>query len=133
MKLGMNGFLNGVPVITLNKKIHKTNLLFNKHYKLLKEQENDYNENNISQEILKEFNTNKKNFFKVRKDIVEESQENEDFTESENASFIKKVVRKRKDEKEVFIEFPLIFRYFDKSKKRIMYNKNKRLNMSAFN
>ena len=97
-KIGLtNGFINGVPVIKilgkgeLSKREIKRRLSEiekqkkeeqNKYKKVInadakiKEGDLDY-EYNIPKEILDQFNKNTKNFFKVRKDIVEEPEEEE--------------------------------------------------------
>ena len=98
-KIGLtNGFINGVPVIKilsrgeLSKREIKRRL--SEIEKKKKEEQNKYNrvinvngkidnrdldeEYNIPKEILEQFNTNTKNFFKVRKDIMEEPEEEED-------------------------------------------------------
>ena len=104
MKIGVSGFLNGVPVVRLNKKKERLPEISKKE---LKEKLNRMNireiDDNIPNEVLEQFNTNKKNFFKTRKDIVEESFENEqsDDEDKENKSM-------KPD-----IQFPLIYRYFE--------------------
>jgi hypothetical protein len=92
------GFINGVPIIKiwnkgeLNKKEIKKKLAEIEQKK--KEEENKVNkivnakgkindddldeEYNIPKEILEQFNKNSKNFFKVRKDIVEQPGEEEE-------------------------------------------------------
>lgn len=108
MELGMNGFLNGVPVITLNKKKDKYETISKKELKerlnkMSKQTKGDeeLSEEEVPKEMAELFNTNRKNFYQVRKDIVEESQENEDKSDGD-------------DDKE--IEFPVIWKYFDKGK-----------------
>lgn len=102
MKLGVNGFINGVPVITLNKKKDKFPEITKKE---LKQKLNTMNmreiDDNIPKEMFEQFNTNKKNFFKIRKDIQEESFENEDDSNEECND----------NKKE--IKFPLIYQYFN--------------------
>ena len=104
MKIGMSGFLNGVPVVRLNKKKERLPEISKKE---LKEKLNKMNmkeiDDNIPNEVLEQFNTNKKNFFKTRKDIVEESFENEqsDDEDKENKSL-------KSD-----IQFPIIYQYFE--------------------
>lgn len=61
MEFKVNGFINGVPVITIQKK--KLTLT-----KLKKEEDV---EEEIKDEVDNQFNTNQKNFFKARKDITE--------------------------------------------------------------
>ena len=98
-KVGLaKGFINGVPIIKiwnkgeLSKKEIKKKLAEIEQKK--KEEENKVNkivnakakindddlddEYNIPQEILEQFNKNSKNFFKVRKDIVEQPGEEEE-------------------------------------------------------
>ena len=98
-KVGLaKGFINGVPIIKiwnkgeLNKKEIKKKLAEIEQKK--KEEENKVNkivnakgkindddldeEYNIPKEILEQFNKNSKNFFKVRKDIVEQPGEEEE-------------------------------------------------------
>jgi hypothetical protein len=108
MELGMNGFLNGVPVITLNKKKDKYETISKKELnerlnKMSKQTKGDEElfEEEVPKEMAELFNTNRKNFYQVRKDIAEESQENEDKSDGD-------------DNKE--IEFPVIWKYFDKGK-----------------
>ena len=111
MELGMNGFLNGVPVITLNKKKDKYGTISKKELKerlnkMSKQQKEDeeLSEEEVPKEVDELFNTNKKNFYQVRKDIAEESQENEEKSDGDD------------DAKE--IEFPVIWKYFDKNKEK---------------
>ena len=95
IELSKKQFRNGVPIIKLlgkkdlNKKEIKKRLSEIQRKK--KEEENEYNkiihakaklnqeelddEYNIPNEILEQFNQNKKNFFKFRKDIIEEPDE----------------------------------------------------------
>ena len=98
-KVGVTkGFVNGVPVVKilsrgeLSKKEIKKRLA--EIEKRKKEEENKFNnivnadakmnedelddEYNIPKEILEQFNKNSKNFFKVRKDIIEEPAEMEE-------------------------------------------------------
>ena len=98
-KVGVTkGFVNGVPVVKilsrgeLSKKEIKKRL--SEIEKRKKEEENKFNnivnadakknedelddEYNIPKEILEQFNKNSKNFFKVRKDIIEEPAEMEE-------------------------------------------------------
>lgn len=102
MKLGVNGFINGVPVITLNKKKDKFPEITKKE---LKQKLNTMNmreiDENIPKEMFDQFNTNKKNFFKIRKDIQEESFENEEDSNEECNDNNKE------------IKFPLIYQYFN--------------------
>ena len=98
-KVGVTkGFVNGVPVVKIlsrgelrKKKIKKRLAEIEKRKK---EEENKFNnivnadakmnedelddEYNIPKEILEQFNKNSKNFFKVRKDIIEEPAEMEE-------------------------------------------------------
>ena len=91
IELSKKQFKNGVPIIKLlgkkdmNKRDIKKKL--NEIQRKKKEEENEYNkiihakaklnedelddEYNIPNEILEQFNQNKKNFFKLRKDIIE--------------------------------------------------------------
>ena len=91
IELSRKQFKNGVPIIKLlgkkdmNKRDIKKKL--NEIQRKKKEEENEYNkiihakaklnedelddEYNIPNEILEQFNQNKKNFFKLRKDIIE--------------------------------------------------------------
>ena len=98
-KVGLaKGFINGVPIVKilnkgeLSKKEIKKKLAEFEQKK--KEEENKVNkivnakakindddlddEYNIPKEILEQFNKNSKNFFKVRKDIVEQPDEEEE-------------------------------------------------------
>ena len=142
MQLGMNGFLNGVPVITLNKKKDKYDILSKKELKekltkMSKESKEDDNwfDDDIPQDMLQQFNTNKKNFYQVRKDITEESPENEDMSDSEDGANQKGNNDVKGEQKE--IEFPVILKYFEKENKGI--NKKRRdeysshHNSSSFN
>ena len=90
-------FINGVPIIKLLGKANISKRELKKRLgeieKKKKEEENKYNniinakaklnenklddEYNIPNEILEQFNRNTKNFFKVRKDIVEMPDEEE--------------------------------------------------------
>ena len=91
IELSKKQFKNGVPIIKLlgkkdmNKRDIKKKL--NEIQRKKKEEENEYNkiihakaklnedelddEYNLPNEILEQFNQNKKNFFKLRKDIIE--------------------------------------------------------------
>ena len=97
IELSKREFQNGVPVIKIlgkkdiNKKEIKKKLSEIQRKK--KEKENEYNkiinaearldkgdldeEYNLPKEILEQFNQNKKNFFKFRKEIIEEPDEEE--------------------------------------------------------
>ena len=97
-KVGLSkGFVNGVPVIKILSKGELSKREIKKRLseieKKKKEEENKYNkivnadaklnkgelddEYNIPKEILEQFNKNTKNFFKIRKDIIEAPEEEE--------------------------------------------------------
>ena len=98
IELSKKQFKNGVPIIKLlgkkdmNKRDIKKKL--NEIQRKKKEEENEYNkiihakaklnedelddEYNIPNEILEQFNQNKKNFFKFRNDIIEKPEEEEE-------------------------------------------------------
>lgn len=128
-KIGMNGFINGVPNLIINNKNKK--ILTKKELKerlnklqnnkniinILKDKEY-FEEDNIPNEILSQFNTNHKNFFKFRKDIIEEPEEEDDLLNSINDNINKENnnINNRKNNfnqvKKKDIEFPLIYKYF---------------------
>ena len=92
------GFVNGVPVVKILSKGELSKREIKKRLseieKKKKDEENKYNklmnidakvnrdelddEYNIPKEILEQFNKNTKNFFKLRKDIIEEPEEEEE-------------------------------------------------------
>ena len=98
IELSKREFSNGVPIIKLlgkrelNKREIKKKL--SEIYQKKKEEESKYNklinakskldknelddEYNIPNEILEQFNQNKKNFFKFRNDIIEKPEEEEE-------------------------------------------------------
>ena len=98
IELSKREFSNGVPIIKLlgkrelNKREIKKKL--SEIYQKKKEEESKYNklinakskldknelddEYNIPNEILEQFNQNKKNFFKIRNDIIEKPEEEEE-------------------------------------------------------
>ena len=100
-KVGLSkGFVNGVPVVKILSKVELSKREIKKRLseteKKKKEAENKINkiansdakrdnkelddEYNIPKEILEQFNKNTKNFFKLRKDIIEQPEEEEDQT-----------------------------------------------------
>ena len=103
IELSKNQFRNGVPIIKLlgkkdmNKREIKKKLI--EIQKKKKEEENEYNkiihakaklnegelddEYNIPNEILEQFNKNKKNFFKFRTDIIEVPDEEDQLIEKQ--------------------------------------------------
>ena len=94
-------FINGVPVVKLlgkeylskreiKKKLSeiekRKKMEENKFNKIIKAEaklnKNDLDdEYNLPNEIMEQFNRNTKNFFKVRKDIIEQPDEEENFME----------------------------------------------------
>ena len=98
-KLGLTrGFVNGVPVVKILSKVELSKREIKKRLSEIerkkKEEENKNNkiinaqaktneveledEYNIPKEILEQFNKNTKNFYKFRKDIIEEPEEEEE-------------------------------------------------------
>ena len=98
-KLGITrGFINGVPVVKILNKVELSKREIKKRLSEIerkkKEEENKNNkiinaqakmnegelddEYNIPKEILEQFNKNTKNFYKFRKDIIEEPEEEEE-------------------------------------------------------
>ena len=100
-KVGLSkGFVNGVPVVKMLTKGELSKREIKKRLSEIerkkKDEENKYNkivnndakinkddlddEYNIPKEILNQFNKNTKNFFKLRKDIIEQPEEEEEQT-----------------------------------------------------
>ena len=91
----MNGFINGVPNLIINNKNKKIltkkelkerlNKLQNNKNRINNQKDKEFFEDdNLPKEILSQFNTNHKNFFKFRKDIIEEPEEEDDLLNSIN-------------------------------------------------
>ena len=127
-KIGMNGFINGVPNLIMNNKNKKIltkkelkerlNKLQNNGNMTNCQRDKEFFDDNIPKEILSQFNTNHKNFFKFRKDIIEEPEEEDeiiininDNTNKENNN-INNRKNKINQQKIKDIEFPLIYKYF---------------------
>ena len=140
-EIGVKGFINGVPIYDNNnnkgkKKIPEIDYQLNnsKEEKKRRGKNNKINDDKkIENENNNLFNTNQKNFFKFRKDIIEEpeyKEEDNSFNELEDHVInlkkkeeenklkeneeIKKLNNAKEKNSKTSIQFPEIYKYFRK-------------------